>query len=176
VREKNTELGDGEVRGIAEAVAIAAIKYADLSSERIKDYVFAFDRMLAFEGNTGPYLLYALVRLHNIFRTAAERGVDADAAMAGAGVEIVEPQEKDLALALLRYPQTVRSAADALEPHRLCGYLYDLATAFSSFYKACPVLKAEGGTLGSRLRLCALTRRLLADGLAVLGLPAVERM
>lgn len=176
VKEKNAELGDADVAPIAEAVAVAAIKYADLSSERIKDYVFSFERMLAFEGNTGPYLLYALVRLHNIFRTAAERSIDAEAAMRGAAFDLVEPQEKQLALALLRYPQTLRAVGDSLEPHRLCTYLYELATAFSGFYTVCPVLKAEGPVLGARLRLCALTRRVLADGLGVLGLPTVERM
>ena len=176
VADKSEGLSKDDVNAIAEAVGIAAIKYADLSSERIKDYVFDFDRMLAFEGNTGPYLLYALVRLKNIFRTASERGVDAEAAMDGAEITIAEPEEKQLALALLRYPGALAATAEALEPYKLCAYAYDLATAFSSFYKNCPVLKAEQPTLGSRLRLCHLTQRVLADALDALGLPTVERM
>lgn len=175
VAEKNPDLGAEERREIGEAVGIAALKYADLSSERIKDYVFSFDRMLAFEGNTGPYLLYALVRIRSIFRRAQERGVALD--HAGAPIAVAEPAEKALALELLRYPSAVRGVAVALEPYRLCGYLYALAGAFSSFFDACPVLAAEEpGTRRSRLRLCELTARVLEDGLGALGLPTVERM
>jgi arginyl-tRNA synthetase len=175
VSEKNPELGEGERREIAEAVGIAAIKYADLSGERIKDYVFSFDRMLAFEGNTGPYLLYALVRTRSVFRKALEGGVALD--YADAPIVIGHAAEKALALELLRYPSAVRGVAATLEPMRLCGYLYGLAGAYSSFYDSCHVLKAESeGLRRSRLRLCALTARVLADGLETLGLPTVERM
>lgn len=175
VDSKNPGLPDAERAAIAEAVGIAAIKYTDLSSERIKDYVFSFDRMLAFEGNTGPYLLYALVRTKSIFRKAAERGVALD--HADAPIVVAEPAEKTLALELLRYPSAVRSVAAALEPMRLCGYLYSLAGAYSSFFDACPVLSTEDDTVRrSRLRLCELTARVLEDGLGVLGLPTVERM
>ncbi|MBK7406180.1 MAG: arginine--tRNA ligase [Phycisphaerales bacterium] len=167
-------LPESERRQIAEAVGIAAIKYADLSSERIKDYVFSFDRMLAFEGNTGPYLLYALVRIRSVFRKAAERGVAADESLP---ILITEPAEKALALELLRYPGQVRAVASALEPYKLCAYLYSLAGAYSSFYTACHVLNAESDAArNSRLRLCRLTARVLEDGLGVLGLPTVERM
>lgn len=174
-QERGEVIPQDEARRIAESVGMAALKYADLSNDRIKDYAFSFDRMLAFEGNTGPYLLYALVRIKNIFRKAAERGL-------GAGWESVplrtaEPAEKTLALALLRYPAAVRSVAESLEPHRLSQYLYDLAGAFSSFYDACPVLAAaDDATRLSRLRLSALTARILEDGLHVLGLPTLERM
>ncbi|HZW09931.1 MAG TPA: arginine--tRNA ligase [Phycisphaerales bacterium] len=167
-------LPDADRRAIAEAVGIAAVKYADLSGERIKDYVFSFDRMLAFEGNTGPYLLYALVRIRSVFRKASERGIALDEA---APLLIAEPTEKALALELLRYPGQVRAVAATLEPYKLCAYLYSLAGAYSSFYTACHVLNADTDQIrASRLRLCHLTARVLEDGLNVLGLPTVERM
>lgn len=176
VAAKNPGLSEDERREVAEAVAIAAIKYADLSSERIKDYVFSFDRMLTFEGNTGPYLLYALVRVRNILRRAGEEGMDIDAAR-GADLLIGEAPEKQLSLLLLRYPGVLGAVAESLEPHRLCGYLYDLATAYSAFYENCPVLKAPTEAVrASRLRLCAIAGRVLADGLETLGLPTPERM
>lgn len=176
VAEKNPGLSDAERAPIAEAVGIAALKYTDLSNDRIKDYVFSFDRMLAFEGDTGPYLLYALVRTKSIFRKAAEAGVDLDA-VAEAPLHLVEPAERTLALTLLRYPGAVRAAGENHEPHRLCAYAYSLATAFSSFFDQCPVLRAEdSGTVQSRLRLCALTARVLEDALRTLGIPTVDRM
>ena len=175
VAEKNPDLADDERRRIAEAVGVAAIKYTDLSGERIRDYVFDFDRMLNFEGNTGPYLLYALVRIKSIFRKAADAGVASGWQDAPPIVEA--PEEKALALALLRYPATVRAVADSLEPHRLCLYLYDLATTFSGFFDRCPVLRAETEERrASRLRLCDITARVLEDGLHVLGIPTLERM
>lgn len=174
VAEKNPDLGQAERDEIAEAVAITAVKYADLSTERIKDYVFSFDRMLAFEGDTGPYLMYALVRVRSIFRKAAEQGIAFDA---DASLRLEAPEEKTLALKLLRYPRTVRSAGESLEPHRLCNELYDLASAFSTFFDKCPVLRAaDEPTRASRLRLAALTARVLEDGLGTLGLPTVDRM
>ncbi len=175
VAERDAGMPEAERRAIAEGVGIAAIKYADLSTDRVKDYVFNFDRMLAFEGDTGPYLLYALVRIRSIFRKAEERAAGAGGAREA--LRIAEPAEKALALTLLRYPAAVQGVADALEPHRLCGYLYDLAGAFSGFFAACPVLQApDEATRGSRLRLCALTARVLEDGLRTLGIPTVERM
>lgn len=185
VAEKNPDLPPEERRSVAEAVGVGAIKYADLSSDRVKDYVFSFDRMLAFEGNTGPYLQYALVRIRSIFRRAQEMGIDVSTldiskpqADSGAPAFAIEaPEEKAIALELLKYPSVVRAAADACEPHRLCTYLFDLATAFSSFFEACPVLRAEDeATRDARLRLCRLTGRVLEDGLAVLGLTPLERM
>jgi len=175
VREKNPGLDAGEQRAIAEAVGVAAIKYADLSNERIRDYVFDFDRMLSFEGNTGPYLLYALVRIKSIFRKAEAEGVGSG--WEGAALLVEAPEEKGLALALLRYPATMLSVAESLEPHRLCMFLYDLATTFSGFFDRCPVLKAESDERrASRLRLCAMTARVLEDGLHALGIPTLERM
>ncbi|MBX3365824.1 MAG: arginine--tRNA ligase [Phycisphaeraceae bacterium] len=177
VNERSAELPDAERAKVAEAVGVAALKYADLSNDRVKDYAFSFDRMLAFEGNTGPYLLYALVRTRSVQRKAvAERGLT-PAAWQNAPITVAEPAEKALALALLRYPGTLASAADALEPHRICTYLYDLAGMFSTFYDQCHVLKApDDATMLSRLRLYSLTERVLEDGLTTLGLPTLERM
>lgn len=169
-------MSEAELAATAEAIGIAALKYADLSNDRAKDYVFSFERMLAFEGNTGPYLLYALVRIKSIFRKAAEKGIG-EAAWRSAPIVIQQSQEKTLALMLLRYPQAVEGVAQSLEPHRLCGYIYDLAGAFSSFFESCPVLTApDDATRNARLRLCDLTARVLADGLKTLGIPTVERM
>ena len=175
VRSRNPDFSDGDARATAMCVGIAALKYGDLSTDRVKDYLFSFDRMLAFEGNTGPYLLYACVRVKNIFRKAADAGVGD--AWKASPVRLGEHAEKQLALALLRYPSALRSTADALEPHRLCGYLYDLAGAFSTFYDACPVLAApDAAARDARLKLCDITRRVLEDGLGVLGIPVPERM
>ena len=180
VREKNPSLSDAELAEVAEAVGIGAIKYADLSGDRIKDYVFSFDRMLAFEGNTGPYLQYALVRIRSIFRKAAERfGEDAtsDARLGAVAFVLNEQKEKAIALELLKYPGMLAGAAESCELHRVCGYLYELAGAFSSFFAQCPVLQADDiAVRDSRLRLCRLTGRVLEDGLGVLGIRTLERM
>ncbi len=174
VAEKNPDLSAAERRSVADAVGVAALKYADLSNDRIKDYVFSFDRMLAFEGNTGPYLLYALVRIRQIFQKAAAQDVVIDPA---APIVIGAAQEKSLALTLLRYPGVVRSVASSFEPHRLCQYLYDLAQAFSTFYNECHVMNApDEPTRQSRLHLCRISERVLADGLGLLGLRTLDRM
>lgn len=176
VAEKNPTLPEAERAPIAEGVAVAALKYTDLSNDRIKDYVFSFDRMLAFEGDTGPYLLYAVVRTKSIFRKAAEAGVDLTG-VADAPLVLEEPAERALALALLRYPGAVKAAGENHEPNRLCAYIYALAGAFSSFFDQCPVLRAENDArMKSRLRLCSITARVLEDGLATVGIPTVERM
>jgi arginyl-tRNA synthetase len=149
------------------------VKYADLSNDRNKDYVFDWERMLAAEGRTGPYLQYAHARIHSIFRRAAETGI---AAGAGALV-LADPVERRLALELLDFGNAVVESGEALRPHRLCGYLYDLATAFTAFFETCPVLKApDEQTRASRLALCALTAKVLARGLDLLGIAAPERM
>lgn len=166
-------LSDGEIQRIGRAVGIAAVKYADLSTDLVRDYVFDLDRMIAFEGDTGPYLQYAHARICSIF---ARAGIEAGAS-ANTPFILAEPAERELALTLLRYPQTVSDVARTLEPHRLCNYLRALAGAFSAFYQACPVLKAEDPALrASRLRLSDLTRRALQDGLDLLGIEAPERM
>lgn len=180
VQAKNPDLPAEERRTIAEAVGIGAIKYADLSSDRIKDYVFSFDRMLAFEGATGPYLQYALVRVRSIFRKAQEQFGIAESVFESASAPafaIEAPEEKAMALELLKYPGVIRAAAESCEPHRLCGYLFDLATSFSSFFAACPVLQApDERTRLARLRLCRLVGRVLRDGLETLGIVPLERM
>ncbi len=177
VAEKSPELSNDARREIAEAVGIGAIKYADLSSDRIKDYVFNFDRMLAFEGATGPYLQYAHVRVRSILRKAQEEHALDASTLAKAILHIGAPEEKALSLELLKYAGVVRAAADTCEPHRLCGYLYEVASAFARFFDACPVLRApDDATRLSRLRLASLTGRVLADGLHCLGIAAPERM
>lgn len=168
------ELSAAELQQIGNEVGIAAIKYADLSSDLVRDYVFDVDRMIAFEGATGPYLQYAHARICSIFARAEADQVVVDAA---ASFTIIEPAEKALALLLMKYGQIVHEVARTLEPHRLCAFLYDLAGAYSTFYQQCPVLRADvAATRSARLRLCDLTRRVLADGLALLGIDAPMRM
>ena len=137
--------------------------------------MFDWDRMLAAEGRTGPYLQYAHARIHSIFRQAAEQQVSR--ARRDARSALREPAERKLALELLDFGNAVIEAGEALRPHRLCGYLYDLATAFTAFFETCPVLKApDDATRASRLALCALTARMLSCGLGLLGIAAPERM
>jgi len=168
-------LDDDTLTAIGRAVGIGAVKYADLSSDLVRDYVFNLDRMIAFEGNTGPYMQYAHARVCSIF---ARAGLDVDDPLGtGDQYRIGEPSEKTLALALLRYAGVVGSVAESLEPHRLCTYLFELANAYSVFYEHCPVLRSEPESLRkSRLRLCRLVRRVLADGLDLLGIEAPTRM
>jgi arginyl-tRNA synthetase len=161
-------------RPLAVEIGIGAIKYADLANDRIKDYVFDWDRMLATEGRTGPYLQYAHARIHSIFRRAAETGVTRAASSA---IVLAEPAERKLALELLDFGAAVLEAGETLRPHRLAGYLYDLATVFTAFFENCPVLKApDEKTRDSRLALCELTARVLERGLDLLGIAAPERM
>jgi arginyl-tRNA synthetase len=161
-------------RKLAAQIGIGAVKYADLANDRIKDYVFDFDRMLAAEGRTGPYLQYANARIHSIFRKGADSGVVRKPA---AAIALGEPAERKLALELLDFGDAVLEAGETLRPHRLCGYLYDLATSFTAFFETCPVLKApDDATRDSRLALCELTARVLARGLDLLGIAAPERM
>jgi arginyl-tRNA synthetase len=170
-----TDLKGDEATQIAEAVGVAALKYADLANNRTLDYAFSFDRMLAFEGNTGPYLLYALVRIRSIFAKGAAQGVGD--AWQRTGFAVSEPAEKALAMTLLKYPAVVHNVAETLEPHRLCQFLYDLAGAFSTFYAQCPVLVAKTPELrDQRMRLCDLTAKVLTDGLATIGIPTISRM
>ena len=184
VAQKNPDLPETERAAVAEAVGVGAIKYADLSNDRIKDYVFSFDRMLAFEGDTGPYLQYALVRVRSILRRAHERfGVEPASLLRARGATdppafvLGAPAEKALALEILRFPSVLAAAAESLEPHRLCGCLFALATAFSGFFQNCPVLRApDDATRAARLRLTALTGQVLATGLDTLGIRALERM
>ena len=170
-RQKSADLDEATIAGIAEAVGIGAVKYADLSTDRIKDYVLDWERMLSLDGNTAPYLQYAHARIRSIFRRAGT------GAPTGARVSIVEPAEHALALELLAFGSVVATVAETLEFHRLTGYLYTLATTFSAFYERCPVLRAgDGGVRESRLVLCELTARVLRQGLDLLGIAVPDRM
>jgi arginyl-tRNA synthetase len=161
-----------ELDAIAEDVGIGAIKYADLSTARDSAYVFDWNRMISFRGDTGPYLQYATARIRSIFRRAGLDAGDVQAPAAAAA-----PAERGLALKLLGFGATVAQVAETAEPHRLCGYLFDVASLFTTFYEECPVLRAEPASLrAARLALCALTLRVLSTGLGLLGVPVPERM
>ncbi len=151
----------------ARAVGIGAVKYADLSSDRGNDYVFDLDRMVAMTGNTGPYLQYAHARLTRLLSKAATTGEL---------TELKDPAEQRLALLLTGFGATVDQVAETLQPHRLCTYLYDVASALSVFYEQCPVLSSEGATRASRIALCTATRKVLQDGLGLLGIEAPDAM
>jgi arginyl-tRNA synthetase len=173
VQRKNPEMPPAEQVEVGRMVGIGAIKYADLSTDRIKDYVFDWDRMLAFEGNTGPYLQYAHVRICSIFRRAEV----SRQSVRGITTTLAVPQERALALQVLQFDTAVQDTLDRYSPHRLCTYLFDLAQAFSAFFEACPVLKApDEATRLSRLALCDVTARVLAQGLDLLGIEAPEKM
>jgi arginyl-tRNA synthetase len=170
IAEKNPDLDAATRADVARQVGIGAVKYADLANDRVKDYVFDWDRMLSFDGNTAPYLQYAHARIRSIFR----RG---EVEEAGGPVVIVEPAERALALQLLSFDEVVRATAESLQPHRLATYLFELAQAFTTFYEACPVLRADTPELrASRLALCDLTARTLSRGLGLLGIEAPDRM
>ncbi|MEE5130053.1 arginine--tRNA ligase [Pseudomonas alliivorans] len=172
VKEKNPEVAEAELRNIARAVGISAVKYADLSKHRTSDYSFNFDQMLSFEGNTAPYLLYAYTRVSGVFR---KLGTPFDASKGKIALEA--PQEQELAARLAQFTETLNNVAEKGTPHVLCAYLYDLAGLFSSFYENCPILGAENpDQQQSRLRLAALTGRTLKQGLDLLGLETLERM
>lgn len=177
---KGEEIDDAELHHIAEQAGIAAIKYADLSSNRIRDYTFDPHRMVSFTGNTGVYLQYAHTRLASILRRAVEQGIDLAAVHADAATErlesALEPAERALALALDDLAGVLRSVSTSLEPHTLCTYAYDLARTFTEFYDSCPVLSSAGEVRSRRLILVDLTRRTLAHVLNLLGIAAPERM
>ncbi|RQX53067.1 arginine--tRNA ligase, partial [Micromonospora chalcea] len=169
-RERNPELGEAEAAEVGRAVGIGAIKYADLSGDRHKDYVLGWERMLSLDGNTAPYLQYAYSRVRSIFRRAGA------AARPDAEVSLAEPAERALAMELVGFAAVVEEVAGSLEFHRLTAYLHRLAVAFSAFYERCPVLRAEGPLRESRLVLCELTARVLRQGLDLLGIRTPERL
>ncbi len=169
-------LDDASLHAIGRAVGIAAVKYADLSLDVSRDYVFDLDRMVSFAGDTGPYIQYAHARIRSILEKGGVAIPPEGPALPDAAISIDEPAERDLALALLAYPSTVAETARTLEPSRLCAHLQRLAAAFTGFYQACPVLRSEEPVRSSRLRLCDLARRTLADGLGLLGIETPRRM
>ncbi len=168
---RHVDLDELARTALAVDIARAAIKYADLSGERQHDYVFDLDRMLAFEGDTGPYLQYAHARLRSIFRRLGTPWSPHVTSFA-----LTNEPERHLALGLLAFPEAFDLALASLQPHRLCNYLFDLAQRFTSFYEACPVLSSEGELRDERLALCDLTARALSLGLSLLGIHAPEQM
>jgi arginyl-tRNA synthetase len=170
VAERSRDLDADAAERVARAVGIGAVKYADLSSDRIKDYVFSWERMLSLDGNTAPYVQYAHARCRSIMRRAAEPGPFTP-------IVISNDAERTLARRLLAFPSVVGEVARDLEPHKLCTYLFDLATAYSTFFENCPVLKAETDELRrSRLGLVDVSARVLERGLGLLGIQAPDRM
>ena len=174
IAEKNPDLEPAARTDVARQVGVGAVKYADLSNDRSKDYVFDLDRMLAMDGNTAPYLQYAHVRARSIIRRATGETAGHDA---GAAVAVAEPAERALALQLLSFDGMVRATADTLQPHRLTTYLFELAGSFTTFFEHCPVLRAATAEQrASRLVLTDLTARTLRLGLDLLGIEAPDRM
>ena len=172
VAEKNPDLSESDRVAVARLLGIGAVKYADLSTDRVRDYVFDWDRMLSFDGNTAPYLQYAHARICSIFRRA---GVERTST-SSTRIVLSEPQERELVLRLLGFDAAVVDTIDRYSPHRLCTYLYELATSFTAFYEHCPVLKADEAVRASRLALCDLTARVMERGLDLLGIGAPEQM
>ncbi|WP_438951347.1 arginine--tRNA ligase [Porticoccus sp.] len=173
VREKNPDLGIDEVAAIGRKVGIGAIKYADLSKTRTNDYIFDWDSMLSFEGNTAPYLQYAYTRIRSIFRRA-----EINFEFSTGHIAVSTPQERNLALKLLQFGTTLDQLALEGYPHILCNYLYDLASNFMTFYEHCPILKEDvpEDIRSSRLAIAQLTAKVLAKGLDLLGIEVMEQM
>jgi len=170
VCEKSAELPAAQQHEIARVVGLGAVKYADLLPNRQSDYIFSWDKMLALQGNTAPYLLYAYARIKSIFRKAEVKIQNAE-------IKLVAPEEITLANHLLNFGITLEAVAEELRPNYLCNYLFELAGKFTSFYENCPVLKADdAATRDSRLALCDLTARVLKQGLETLGIETVEQM
>ena len=170
VAEKSHQLSEAELDQIAERAGIGAVKYADLSTSRTKDYSFDVERMVSFSGNTGVYLQYAHTRICSILRKAGDCPVMVDP------TGPLHPAERALALTLDAFGDVVAEVGRLLEPHRLCVHLHELAKAFTDFYEACPVLTAEEPTRANRIALCRLTARTLREGLGLLGVAAPECM
>ncbi len=172
IAAKNPDLSDDERAALARTIGIGAVKYADLSTDRIKDYVFDWDRMLAFDGNTAPYLQYAHARICSIFRRA-----EVDRARVRFEPFFLDtPQERALALRLLAYPTALAATLESFSPHKLATYVYDVASDFTSFYEHCPILKADEPIRSSRLALADLTARGLEHSLGLLGIDVPEQM
>ncbi|GLR75409.1 arginine--tRNA ligase [Aliivibrio sifiae] len=172
IEEKNKDLSAEEKAKIATTVAMAAVKYSDLSKHRTTDYIFDWDNMLAFEGNTAPYMQYAYTRVASIFSKA---GLSMDE-LTGE-VKITDEKEKALVSKLMQFEEAVQAVASEGQPHLMCAYLFELAGQFSSFYEACPILNNEDEAVKqSRLKLAALTAKTIKQGLDLLGIETLERM
>ena len=178
VEEKNPELPADKKAEIAKAVGIGAVKYADYSNNRTSDYVFSFDKMLAMDGNTAPYMQYAYARIKSIERKAQSKDLDIETELAGVkSLSLTEQAELDLAKHLIRYGEAIQSAAVDYRPNYLTVYLFELAQKFSAFYTNCPVLIAGPDKRPTRLLLCDLTARTIRHGLhELLGIEVVEQM
>ena len=172
VSEKNPDLPEAQRREIARVVGLGAVKYADLLPNRQSDYVFSWDKMLALQGNTAPYLQYAYTRIKSIFRKSETSNIEHRTS----NIELAAAEEIALAKHLLNFGLTLEAVAEEYRPNFLCNYLYELAGKFTSFYENCPVLKADDATRVSRLVLCDLTARVLKQGLETLGIATVEQM
>ena len=170
VSEKNPDLDESPRQQIAENVGIASVKYADLSKNRTSDYVFDWSTMLAFEGNTAPYLMYAYARIKSILRKDEAQGFNPSIQ------SISEPEERLLLLKILQLDEIVQAVANECFPNQLCNYLYELAGLFMRFYEACPILKANETVKRSRLALASLTAETLRVGLDLLGIETLEQM
>lgn len=172
IRSKNPELSEDELQKVVTAVGIGAVKYADLSKSRTTDYIFDWDNMLAFEGNTAPYMQYAYTRVASIFKRA-----EVDQTNLSLPLVLTDEREKALAIRLLQFEETITQVARDGTPHVMCAYLYDVAGLFSGFYEHCPILTAESDAQRqSRLKLALLTQKTLKTGLETLGIQTVERM
>jgi arginyl-tRNA synthetase len=173
VSGKNPDLPEAQRREIARVVGLGAVKYADLLPNRQSDYVFSWDKLLALQGNTAPYLQYAYTRIKSIFRKTGETS---NIQHPTSNIQLAAPEEIALAKHLLNFGLTLEAVAEEYRPNFLCNYLYELAGKFTSFYENCPVLKADDATRASRLALCDLTARVLKQGLETLGIETVEQM
>ncbi|CRL62769.1 arginine--tRNA ligase [Proteus penneri] len=172
IAEKNPDMDKDELNNVARVVGIGAVKYADLSKNRTTDYIFDWDLMLSFEGNTAPYMQYAYTRVASIFKRA-----DIDENALTQPIVLTQSHERQLALRLVQFDETIMQVSREGTPHVMCAYLYDLAQAFSGFYENCPILSAEDeNTRQSRLKLARLTAKTLKQGLDTLGIETVDRM
>lgn len=173
LQERSSELNESERLNVATSIGVGALKYADLSNNRVKNYVFDWDRMLAMEGNTSPYLQYAIARINSLLAKASDQKIAFD----DAEIFVNSPYERELVKNISMFSETLHDVAETLEPHRLCTYLFDLAQSFSGFYENCPVLKESDETLrASRLILSNLVARTLRIGLDLLGIDSPERL
>ena len=174
VKEKNPDLSEDEQKEIARVIGIGAVKYADLSPNRQSDYVFDWDKLISFTGNTAPYIQYAYTRTQSIFREARALGIEVD--KTSAKINLKESAERALGVHLLNFDLVIDSVVEEYRPNYLCAYLFELASLFAKFYEACPVLRSEGELRLRRLTLCAVTAKALKEGLSLLGITTTDRM